>query len=137
MVIAESGIEMFDLDYKLNRMTCLDGLIGIHRLDSYIVHYAGYPSLGFVLNLIRLDLERWKKDAPAYKHEQRIHISVSGGIGDQLGAEPSLRFMKEKILTAGGVNVSCHWPRIYSHLPELGIKIFRHGEFRPEPAAPS
>lgn len=132
VVIAEMEIDMFELEYRFNRMTCLDNITGRHRLDSYFVHYAGYPNINFVLDLIPKDIAKWERDKPRYKYTQHIHIIVSGGMGDQMDAEPAVRFFKEKILPEAEISVSTHHPRLFNHLKEIGIQVFEHSEFSPK-----
>jgi hypothetical protein len=108
---------MHDLSYKFNRMTCLD-FSGEERHASYIIHYAGYKyvvSLDFIKGVIRKDLEKWKSDSPKYEYKRHVLAIVSGGLGDQIDAEPSVRFLR-KIYTDADINVSTHYPRIFKHL---------------------
>jgi ADP-heptose:LPS heptosyltransferase len=77
--------------------------------------------------LIKKDLANWKKDAPKYKYKQRIFISVSGGIGDQINAQPAIRFMREKVLPEAEIIVATHYPRLFRDI--VGIKVFEQGKF--------
>jgi ADP-heptose:LPS heptosyltransferase len=95
-----SGVKIFSLPYQFNRMSIMDRVIGISRLDSYFVHYAGFDMLfgeGKTLEAMDLDIERWKKDAPDYKYKRKIFLWALGGMGDVIAAEPTIRFMREKI----------------------------------------
>lgn len=131
--IAKSETPMFDLPYPFNRMTCMDVLTGEERFASYIVHYAGYPSLAFVLGLMPQDIERWRNDGPDYKYKRHLLIDVQGGLGDQVCAEPALRFLKEHVYPDDDVNVVTHFPRLFQH---LDLSVYLHEEFEGEPDAP-
>lgn len=107
-----------ELDYKFNRMTGLDKHCGIHRLDSYIVHYAGAPEAVNVPDLMERDLKMWEEKKPDYKFERNIIIYLCGGMGDQLAAEPVVRFTMEKMFKDVKTNyvILSDWPRLFSHL---------------------
>lgn len=112
--ILNDKVEMFDLDYKFNRMDILDKFCGISRLDSFIVHYAGAPK-DIQMDVMRKDIEQWKEDRPAYKYEQNILISVTAGMGDQLCAEPAIRYT-QKLYPDSNIFVVTHFPRLFEHL---------------------
>jgi lipopolysaccharide biosynthesis glycosyltransferase len=112
--INNDKIQMHELDWKFNRMDILDKFIGISRLDSYIVHYAGAPK-EVLLNVLKNDLEQWKVDAPEYHYKRNILISVSAGMGDQLCSEPAIRFT-QKLYPDANIFVVTHFPRLFEHL---------------------
>lgn len=112
--INNDKIEMFELDFKFNRMDILDKFIGISRLDSYIVHYAGAPK-EILLDVLNKDIEQWKQDAPEYKYKRNILISVSAGMGDQLCAEPAIRYT-QKLYPDANIMIVSHFPRLFEHL---------------------
>lgn len=128
MIIAKEEIEMHDLHYKFNRMVCMDRPTGEERFASYIIHYAGYPNLSFVLDLIPKDIEKWKKDEGNYSYKKHIYISVLGGLGDQICAEPAIRFMRKNLYPDDEMVVATHWPRIFKHLEKEGIEFCEHGK---------
>jgi FkbM family methyltransferase len=107
-----------ELDYKLNRMTILDSHCGIHRLDSYIVHYAGAPPQVDILRIIKMDIETWKNKRPEYEFEREIVFYAGGGMGDQLGTEPVARFAIQKMFKDVKTNftIITNWPRFFFHL---------------------
>ena len=121
MIIAEKTVIMHDLHYSFNRMTCLDRFIGEDRHASYIIHYAGYPNINFLLDLIPMDLNKWKKDSEKYNYKKHIHIIVNGGLGDQLCAEPVIRYMKKNLYPDDEIVVTSNWPRIFEHLKKIDI----------------
>lgn len=112
--ILNDKVEMFDLDFKFNRMDLVDKFLGISRLDSYIVHYAGAPR-NQIFGVLLSDIEQWKKDSPNYHYEQNIVISVTAGMGDQLCTEPVVRYT-QKIYPESNIFVVTHFPRLFSHL---------------------
>jgi phosphate starvation-inducible protein PhoH len=105
---------MFDLDYKFNRMDLLDKFIGISRLDSYIVHYAGAPR-NVIMDVLLKDIQQWEQDSPEYKYNRNILISVTAGMGDQLCAEPAIRYT-QKIYPDANIFVVSHFTRLFEHL---------------------
>ena len=112
--ILNDDVSMFDLDYRYNRMDLLDKFIGISRLDSYIVHYAGAPK-EILLGVLQKDIEQWKNDGPEYKYTRNILISVTAGMGDQLCAEPAIRYT-EKVYPDANIFVVSHFTRLFEHL---------------------
>lgn len=133
MKIVQENIDIFPLPYKFNRMTCLDKFTGEDRFASYIIHYAGYPNLQWVLNLIPQDIARWKQDKGNYQYKKHVYISVNGGLGDQIQAEPAIRFMKEQVYPNADIQIATHWPRIFQH---LNLPTFEHGKFQPNGDTP-
>ena len=117
------------ISYKFNRMTCMDKITGEERHDSYIIHYAGFPSIEFVLGIIAKDIKKWEDTRPEYKFQQHILVNVAGGLGDQLCAEPSIRFMKERIYPEADIKILTHHPILFRH---LGLPVFKYGEFKGE-----
>lgn len=121
--LINKSIPIKDLDYRFNRMTVMDPFTGIHRLDSYIVHYAGAPEVMIshgekvpLQEFIRRDIYKWGEDAPHYGYKRNILITVGGGLGDQVDAEPVVRYIKEIAYPEANIQVISDWPRIFSHL---------------------
>jgi hypothetical protein len=127
------GVVMYDLPYKFNRMACMDGFTGEERHASYIIHYAGFPSLDFVLQLIPRDIEKWEATAPDYKYKRHILINVGGGLGDQVNAEPAIRYLKDKVYFGEDIIIQTHFPRLFQH---LNLPTYFHGEFTPKNDTP-
>lgn len=115
-ILAEE-VKIKELNFKYNRMSLMNKWLGMTRLDSYIVHYAGVYDTETLLNIIKQDLEDWRKDAPKYHYEPCIFINVGGGLGDQINAEPSIRFLMEKISPLAECWVLTRFPELFSHLP--------------------
>ena len=149
-VLASEETPVFSLPYRFNRMTCLDPITGEDRQESWIVHYAGWQNLAQTLSIIRGDLARWKAGSftpltagdldTRYKGKPRatrrhILIDVQGGLGDQIQAEPAIRWGLDNIWKDADVDIKTHWPRIFQHLsPAAGI--FHHDEWVPKPDTP-
>lgn len=127
MIISKMDVPIHNLHHKFNRMTCMDRFIGEERFASYIIHYAGYPSLQFVLNLIPKDVEKWERDKGSYNYKKHIYVSVVGGLGDQVEAEPAVRFMRS-IYPNDVMTVATHWPKLFSHLEKDGVVVCKQGE---------
>lgn len=122
---------MYDLSYRYNRMTCLD-FSGEVRHASHIVHYAGYHYFtqpGEILGIIRDDLDVWEKDGPKYAYRRKIVIVVSGGMGDQVDAEPAIRYIDKIYKGTADIVISTHWPRLFSH---FNYPVYTHNEFSPQ-----
>jgi len=113
--ILNDGIEMFDLDWKYNRMAIMDKFLGINRLDSYLVHYAGAPSELIIPTMLQ-DLSKWENDHPNYEYKQNILVRVSAGMGDQLCSEPVIRYMRDYVYPEANLMVVTHHPRLFQHL---------------------
>jgi len=128
--IVNDKIDMFDLDWKFNRMDILDNFCGISRLDSYIVHYAGAPR-DQIFNVLKNDIQQWITDYPDYKYKRNILISVSAGMGDQLCSEPAIRYT-QKIYPDANFYLVTHFKRLFEH---LDIPIFDYEEWKGLPDA--
>jgi len=102
-------------------MTCMDPYTGEERHDSYIIHYAGYPDPNLVLGLIERDIKKWDNDHPSYKYKRHIYISVSGGLGDQICAEPAVRYMKNILYPNDEMVLATHFPRLFEHLDDIDV----------------
>lgn len=124
MQIQMQKIDMFKLDYKFNHMVCMDKFTGMERHSSYVIHYAGCPNHQFLINMIKKDKEKWKQDAPEYRYKRHILIDVQGGLGDQVQAEPTIRFLKEKLHPNDDIRIITHWPRLFR---DLGLPVYNHG----------
>jgi hypothetical protein len=119
------GYQMYDLSYKFNRMTCLD-FSGEDRHASYIIHYAGYhyfKDMSFIKSLIKEDLMKWSSGT--YDYKRHILVVVSGGLGDQVDAEPTVRFIK-KMYEGDDIIITSHFPRLFK---DIGLTSLRHDNF--------
>lgn len=126
MMIAKMNIKMFKLPYQYNRMTCMDRVLGEDRHASYFIHYAGAPNIESVKQVVVKDLKTWDEwENGRRTFKQHIYVSVSGGIGDELCAEPTLRYMKDHVYPDAEILVGVHHPRLFKH---LGLAMHKHGE---------
>jgi lipopolysaccharide biosynthesis glycosyltransferase len=126
---------MYDLPYQLNRMTCLD-ISGETRHASYIIHYAGYHYFtqpGEIELIIQDDLKKWTEDSPGYNYKRKIVLVVSGGMGDQVCAEPTLRFLQRVYKDTADIIITTHYPKLFEH---LGYPVYNHNSFVPEEHKP-
>lgn len=132
LIFAKENVPVYELPYNFNRMTCMDKFTGEDRHASYIIHYAGYHyinnSLNFLLDLIPKDLEKWEKGHPNYNYQRHILLDVQGGLGDQIDAEPAIRYLKKYVYPKDDVRVKTHFPRVFEH---LDIPVTLHEDFRP------
>lgn len=124
--------KIFQLPYQFNRMSILDGVTGRPRHDSYIVHYAGGPR-EVVTPLMAKDLQRWKEDYPKFSYRQHILFQVTGGMGDQLCAEPTIRYAINNVWRGEDVRIATHFPQFFKH---LGVPVYQHGQVQLQPDTP-
>jgi ADP-heptose:LPS heptosyltransferase len=118
--------KIYELDPIFNRMTCVDGILGKSRLDSYIVHYAGCPNIDFMYSIIAKDLKQWDIDKPEYKYPMNIFIQVSGGLGDQVCSKPSIIELRENIYPDANIIIETHYPYLFN---DIDVKCYKHGEY--------
>ena len=111
----------------------MDSITGEDRLASYIVHYAGCPNIVTMLPIVENDLHRWASLRGQYTFKRHIHIQVTGGLGDQVNAEPAIRYMQEYVYPGEDITLTSHWPELFRH---LGLPVFQHGQFVPQPDTP-
>lgn len=132
--LIKSQTEIFELPHKLNRMDMIDRLrlTGEPRHGSYIIHYTGAPQNAELHNVISNDLLKWER-TPDYNFPSNIHIQTHGGMGDQMCAEPVIRYIIENAFKGANITVETWFPRLFRHLP---VKLFQMGKFRTEPDTP-
>lgn len=126
VILAKLQIQVFNLEYRYNRMTCMDGFTGEDRLASYIIHYAGFPNLDIVLQLIHKDIVRWDNDKPNFIYRRHLLIDVRGGLGDQVCAEPAIRYLINNVYPGEDIAIKTHFIEIFKH---LGVPVFEHSDF--------
>jgi ADP-heptose:LPS heptosyltransferase len=126
---------MFDLSYNFNRMTCLD-FSGEVRQAAFIIHYAGFHYFTTpteIASIIDGDIKKWEEDAPEFNYKRKIVIVASGGMGDQVTAEPAIRYLKNVYKDTADIILTTHWPRLYQH---LDFEILKHSDFKPNDHMP-
>lgn len=135
MKIMATETKIFSLSHKFNRMSLMDRILGVSRLDSYIVHYAGFDILfgaGATLKSMDRDIAKWQKDAPDYKYKRKIFIWALGGLGDCIAAEPTIRYMRETLYPEADIYLLTkdYFQCLYKHIN--GLKFLKEGEVLPE-----
>lgn len=113
---------------QFNRMSHMDEATQEDRLESFIVHYAGTlsgagyaglipPGYGLV-DLMKADLAEWDRRSKlpsGYDVPKKIKVSVGGGLGDQIDAEPVVREIR-RLYPHDHLIVASHWPEIFEDL---------------------
>lgn len=121
------NVPYFSLDYKFNRMSVLDRLTGEERWGSHIIHYAGSNDFEKLIPAIQRDLERFKNNTPALTH---IVVSLNGGLGDAVYAEPVLRHMIENVYgkykETTRFHIVCHYPRVLAHFKYDNVSVYEN-----------
>jgi hypothetical protein len=67
------------------------------------------------------DLEKWKTGD--YDEERNIIIKVHGGLGDEVCAEPVIRYLLETAYPTARIHIATWYPRLFMHLPAPVYKI--------------
>jgi hypothetical protein len=113
-------------------MALMDDIIGIHRLNSYIIHYAGI--LQNLTQIITNDLERWAKGQR--KFQTHVVLAVGARLGDMVSAEPVFRYMLEHQYKGMATTIISVAPRIFAHLGDKAniIHFDGHQRNQDEPA---
>jgi len=120
LLIQSHSVPIHNLHYKYNRMSCIDGFNGEPRHASQFIHYAGInPDIS--VNIVNQDIKVIEESDGNYK--KYIWISVEGGLGDQIQAEPTVRFLKEKLHPNDDIRITTHFPEIFSH---IDVQVDKH-----------
>ncbi len=132
-LFANPQVKIFHLSYKFNRMSLCDRPTGMTRLDSYIIHYAGYETVvgkGKLLEAMDRDIKRWSENGPEYKYKKSIFIWSMGGLGDCIAAEPVIRYMKQRVYPNENVYVMSARHELYNHIDGIHLsEKYPKGEF--------
>jgi hypothetical protein len=107
--------EVHELSYKYNRMFMLDNLTGENKLASYMVHYAGLNHRDDIVDIISKDAETWRASSD-FKYQRKLYVSVGGGLGDQVDAEPVIRYAMETLYPGDEFIIRTDFPEIFDHL---------------------
>jgi len=126
-----------DLSYKFNRMFMLDNLTGEHKLVSYIVHYAGITHVNDIEAIIQRDIDIWKQN-PSYKFQRKLYVSVGGGLGDQVDAEPVIRYAMNILYPGDDFVIRTDFPEVFDHLKATIVtkNVDTNGRFKMETLPP-
>ena len=76
------------------------------------------------------DIDDWKNANPHYEvfSNQQIVIQISAGMGDQLCAEPVIRYIRENYFTKSDITVVSHHPRLFEHIK--GIELMDYKQYQ-------
>ena len=129
IMLARNLVKIRNLSINFNRMSFVDGL-GVtkeHYLESHIVHYASQlKQLGLsgLCTQIQNDLATWEQLKFKNYHIPKVYkISISGGLGDQIEAEPVVREVC-RLYPYDKIYVASHWPEIFEDLPYAKGRLF-------------
>lgn len=117
--IMMSKFKVFPLSYKFNRMSCMDSILGVSRLDSYFVHYAGDGDRLF--EKLDRDIAKWEQDKPEYKYKKNIFIWALGGLGDIISAEPTIRYIRNVAYKDAEIYLMSKDYEIYDHIEGIEL----------------
>lgn len=118
--ILQREVAVCELPPSMNRMSCMDQITGISRLASHIVHYAGYPGEG-LLDTIVDDRSRWEADGPVYSYDPVLFLDIGGGLGDQVCAEPVIRYIREVLYPTADIYAIASYPELFTHIPGITV----------------
>jgi ADP-heptose:LPS heptosyltransferase len=79
--------------------------------------------------LICKDLKKWEETAPQYEFKRNILIKTHGGLGDEICAEPVIRYIINKAYPNAKIKIATWFPRLFKHLP---VEICHINDFKPE-----
>ena len=122
IMLARNLVKVRNLSINFNRMSFVEALniTKEHYLESHVVHYAGaLKQLGLngLCNRIINDLNAWGQLKTQKYHIPKVYkISISGGLGDQIEAEPVVRELC-RLYPYDKIYVASHWPEIFEDLP--------------------
>lgn len=133
-IAASENIKVHELNYKFNRTQFIDKLIGEHRRASYMVHYSGSDRIPphVLQKLITDDLTDWASKTE-FNYPLNILVKTHGGLGDEICAEPVVRYMVEKVYKNANIVVATWFPKVFQHLP---VKIVDILDFKLENDTP-
>jgi hypothetical protein len=114
-----SKFKVFELDYKFNRMSIMDRITGMTRLDSYFIHYAGDGDRLF--EKMDRDIALWEKDKPHYKYKKNIFVWALGGLGDVISTEPVIRYIKQRMYHDANIYLMSKDCEVYDHIDGLHL----------------
>ena len=118
-MISKCKLKVFALPYRFNKVYPMEPVLGEQRFDSYFMHYAGATdgmTKERLLQLIREDLEVWQKSKPEYQFRKNLAFVVDGGLGDQVAAEPAMRYARDVMHHGDNIVLVSAWPEVFRHL---------------------
>ena len=112
--IMKAGLKVHELSHNFNHMSMMDRLTGVSRKASYVIHYAGPPNEEALFAALEADLEAWSRRE--YVHKPHLFIMIGGGLGDQVCAEPVVRYIREKLYPDAEIYATTAYPRLFQHI---------------------
>lgn len=122
--IVDYGWEVFELDYKWNRMSCT-WIKGLDPRDAYFIHFAGqqYPEgQGGLPKFIRERLKEWK--ANQFQGISKILIVTGGGMGNQVSTLPTIEEIM-RLHPDSMFGIHSAYPEVFEHLASDTVEIFK------------
>jgi hypothetical protein len=119
-------VPVYFLNYRFNYQHFMDIYTGEVRHNAYIIHYSGALkglTPAQLSEIVQSDLDVWKKSAPEYKFKKNIKIIVEGGLGDEIAAIPTARYVINNLYKGDNIIIVCHTPYVFSH---LNVPVYRH-----------
>ena len=119
VMISDKNVKVFPLAHRFNRMCIMDQVLGEARHDCFFLHYAGLSfqmSDADLRQLVKDDLAVWQNSRPAYQFAKRIAFVVLGGLGDQVAAEPTIRYARDHMYAGDELVIVSPRPEIFRHL---------------------
>jgi alpha-N-acetylglucosamine transferase len=126
MVLHAFETPIKEISYKFNFQHFLGKFCGEERHSAYFIHYSGgLKNVGVsgLVNMIKDDLTIWEQAAPEYNFKRNINIIVGGGLGDQITAEPTARYVKNVLYKDANIVISTAFPELFLH---LGVPVYTH-----------
>lgn len=117
--VLEKEVKVHELSHHFNHMSIMDRLTGVSRKASHIIHYAGPPSEEALYSALDADLAAWSRKE--YCCKLSILINVGGGLGDQVCAEPVIRYVRNVLYPDADIYVVTAYPRLFQHIEEASV----------------
>ena len=119
MKIMISGCPVHKLNFRYNRMSLMDRILGVSRLDSYLIHYAGDGDKLFPK--MERDIKCWEDAKGLYEYRKKLFIWALGGLGDVISAEPVVRYIREHVYPDADIWLMSEQCEVYSHIEGLNL----------------
>jgi ADP-heptose:LPS heptosyltransferase len=68
------------------------------------------------LETIKDDLSRWEKDGPEYHYYPVLFLNIGGGLGDQVCAEPVIRYIRSVLYPLAEIYAISAYPELFGHI---------------------
>jgi ADP-heptose:LPS heptosyltransferase len=117
--IIQKEVKVHELSHTFNHMSIMDRLTGVSRKAAYIIHYAGPPSEETLFTALEADLQAWSRRE--YAHKPNLFINIGGGLGDQVCAEPVLRYIRGTLYPDAEIYAATAYPRLFQHIEGVHI----------------